>query len=198
MLGYFVGAELGRSQISNAFSGRQSSLGLSLGAYDVTQLNSRLFADGFITLGAAGNRLDMSTNLLALTSDYVSQSISFGGAITGVIEREKFEIWPELSFVYGITHIENMQFTGQAYGLTNNNISLDVGVVELGNLMLRSEFRLTWGDGEINNTLITFSPRRICETRKTDVTEKTAVGALILDLINPSETGWPTSMLERP
>ena len=52
---------------------------------------------------------------------------------TGVMPQAGYEIWSELGFTYAKTKVGTMDFTGTAYGLTADNLSLDGGSVEMGN-----------------------------------------------------------------
>ena len=172
MLGYFIGGELARSNIAGAFEGDQNRLGVNVGGYAVHELADKVYLDGFLSFGAGRNNLHMANKVLALESDYTTRSATLGAALSGVIEQDGFEIWPELSFSYGRTWIGEVGFTGSAYGLVDNTLSLDAGAVTLANLMFRPEFRvpldgLAAGD---SFNLFTFAPRLICEQIKTTTT----------------------------
>ena len=64
-----------------------------------------------------------------------------------------------------------MDFTGRAYGLVDNTLSLDAGDVSIANLTLRPE--VVWAlDGASlaeSNSQFSFAPRLICERAKTVV-----------------------------
>ncbi len=66
MLGYFVGGELADSNISGAFEGSQTRVAATAGGYAVRALSETLFADGFISIGAGRNNLEMADDVLAL------------------------------------------------------------------------------------------------------------------------------------
>ena len=83
MLGYFVGGELADSNISGAFEGKQTRVAATAGGYAVRALSETLFADGFISIGAGRNNLEMADDVLALTSDYTTRTATVGGALTG-------------------------------------------------------------------------------------------------------------------
>lgn len=68
---------------------------------------------------------------------------TFGGALSSVIEMAGYEIWPELSFNYVRSWIEDCDLTGAADGPVDNTLSLDAGTVTLANIMFRPEFRWT-------------------------------------------------------
>lgn len=174
LAGYFVGGELAHSNIAGAFAGDQSRLGVTVGGYAVHELAEKTYLEGFLTFGAGRNNLDMADDVLALESDYMTKSVTFGGALSGVIVQKGYEIWPELSFSYGRTWIGDVGFTGRAYGLVDDTLSLDAGTVTLANIIFRPEFRepLDGLSGADSKQLVTFAPRLICVQTKTTVTEK--------------------------
>jgi hypothetical protein len=178
MLGYFVGGELAHGNIAGAFSGDQTRIGVTVGGYAVHELARNTYLEGFVTLGSGRNNLEMANDVLALTSDYTTRSVTFGAASSAVIEQPGYEIRPELSFSYGRTWIGDVALTGRAYGLVDNALSVDAGSVTLASVMLRPEFRVPL-DGLSSAEslqLFTFAPRLICEQVKTTVTEKNCGG----------------------
>ena len=191
MLGYFVGGELADSNISGAFEGSQTRVAATAGGYAVRALSETLFADGFISIGAGRNNLAMADDVLALTSDYTTRTATVGGALTGVYAYERYELRPELAFSYGKTWIGDVGFTGVAYGLTDDALSLDAGNVSIANLTLRPE--IVWAlDAETvadSNTQLSFAPRLICErTSAAATTQDCGTGAEI-GLSSNSEDG---------
>lgn len=165
LLGYFVGGEVARSDISGTFNGDQDRSGLIVGGYAVHQLDAELFLDGFISYGVGRNELEMSNDVLALTSDHSTRATIVGAAVAGVFDYQDFEFRPELAFNYGKTWIGVVGFTGHAYGLVDNTLSLDAGSLSIANLTLRPE--LIWAlDADTvveSNAQLSFAPRAICE-----------------------------------
>lgn len=174
LVGYFVGGELAHSNIAGAFDGNQNRIGVTAGGYAVHELAKNTYVDGFLTLGIGRNNLDMANTVLALESEYTTRSMTIGTTLSGVVEQPGYEIWPELSFSYGRTWIGTVGFTGRAYGLVDDALSLDAGSVTLANIMFRPEFRVPM-DGLPSMEslqLLTFAPRLICEQVKTTVTDE--------------------------
>ena len=66
MLGYFIGGEFAASDLSGAFEGDQDRIGITVGGYGVHQLAEQVYLDGFITLGAGRNDLEMASDVLSL------------------------------------------------------------------------------------------------------------------------------------
>ena len=191
MLGYFVGGELADSNISGAFEGSQTRVAATAGGYAVRALSETLFADGFISIGAGRNNLAMADDVLALTSDYTTRTATVGGALTGVYAYERYELRPELAFSYGKTWIGDVGFTGVAYGLTDDALSLDAGNVSIANLTLRPE--IVWAlDAEKfadSNAQLSFAPRLICERTTTATTTQDCGAGAEIGLSSNSEDG---------
>lgn len=168
MKGYYIGGELGRSHLQGAFTGNQDQYGVSAGGYIVHALQEDLFFDTFASLGIGRNDLEMSNGTLELESDYRTKTATLGAALTGVIVQDGFEILPELSFTYGKTFIGGIGFTGTAYGLVDNTLSLDAGDISIATVMFRPEFRIPLDDLPMADSLAIFSfaPRLICDQVK--------------------------------
>ena len=191
MLGYFVGGELAHSNIKGSFEGEQDRLGVSFGGYAVHQLDEQVFVDGFITVGAGRNNLEIADATLDLTSDYTTRTATMGAAVSGVYEYGQYDFHPELAFSYGKTWIGDVGFTGVAYGLTNNTLSLDAGDVSIANLTLRPE--IVWAlDAETvadSNTQLSFAPRFICQRTSAAATTQDCGAGAEIGLSSTSEDG---------
>lgn len=191
MMGYFIGGELAHSNIAGDFEGDQNRLGLSVGGYMVQEVGDQVYLDGFVTLGAGRNNMSMASGVLALDSDYTTRSATMGAALSGVIEQKGYEIWPELSISYGRTWIGNVTFTGSAYSLVDNTLSLDADQVSLGKVMLRPEFRVPLDglSGASSLQLVTFAPRLLCEQITTVATEENCGGGVEVAFVGRTADG---------
>jgi len=191
MLGYFVGGELAHSNIKGSFEGEQDRLGVSFGGYAVHQLEEQVFVDGFITVGAGRNNLEIADATLDLTSDYTTRTATMGAAVSGVYEYGQYDFHPELAFSYGKTWIGDVGFTGVAYGLTDDALSLDAGDVSIANLTLRPE--IVWAlDAETvadSNTQLSFAPRFICQRTSAAATAQDCGAGAEIGLSSTSEDG---------
>ena len=176
MLGYYIGGELGRSNLDGSFKGDQNQYGITAGAYAAVELHKNLYFDGFASIGIARNSLKMNNGTLSLESDYTTRNATMGGAVTGVIEQKGFELWPQIAFTYGHTWVGDVPFTGAAYGLIDNTLSLHAGTVSVANLTFRPEFRIPTGTD--SHSMVTAAPRLICERVKaTTTTDDCGYGA---------------------
>jgi hypothetical protein len=126
-----------------------------------------------------------------LTSDYTTQTATIGGSLSGVYEYGQFDLRPELAFSYGKTWIGNVGFTGRAYGLVDDTLSLDAGDVSIANLTLRPE--VIWAlDGMTvadSNSQLSFAPRLICESVTTTRTIQNCGGGAEIGLSSTSDDG---------
>lgn len=191
MLGYFIGGELASSNIKGAFAGDQDRVGVTAGGYAVHQLADQVYFDGFLSYGIGRNNLDMKNDVLALTSDYTTRTATAGAALSGVYEYERYEFRPELAFSYGHTWIGNVGFTGRAYGLVDDTLSLDAGNVSIANLTLRPA--VIWAlDADTvsdSNSQLSFAPRAICERSIATTRTENCGGGAEIGLSSSSEDG---------
>ena len=191
MLGYYLGGEVARSNIQGSFTGTQDKYGVSVGGYFVHALQEHVFLDGFITVGAGRNNLEIADNSLDLTSDYTTRTATMGAAVSGVYEYGQYDFHPELAFSYGKTWIGDVGFTGVAYGLTDDTLSLDAGDVSIANLTLRPE--IVWAlDAETvadSNTQLSFAPRFICQRTSAAATTQDCGAGAEIGLSSTSEDG---------
>jgi hypothetical protein len=195
LLGYFIGGDLAHSNIAGSFTGDQDHLGVTAGGYAVHEMAKQLYLDGFISVGAGRNNLTMDDGVLALESDYTTRSATFGISFSGVISKKRFEIWPELALTVGRTWIDTVAFTGTAYGATDDNLSLDAGVVTLANLTFRPEFRVPLDGMAVAKSLrlITLAPRLICQQTTTTTTAQTCGSGAEIGLQTHSADGTTTA-----
>ena len=165
MFGRYISGTFGVSKLRGIFEGTQRRYGVGAGAYFVAQLDEALFGDAHISGHLVKNSFSMEDGTLSLDGDYLTQKFTVGGALTGVIEYEGFELRPELAYNYGKTFIGNVDLNGQSWGLTDSGLKLDSEIVSVSRITLRPEFYfsaaefLDLGD----NAMFTFSPRYICE-----------------------------------
>lgn len=194
MLGYFVGGEVSQSNIAGAFEGDNRRLGLTLGGYAVHEVRENLFADGFLSIGAGRNNLAMANDVLDLESDYTTRTLTFGASLSGVIDRGHYQFLPELAFSYGRTWIGDVGFTGRAYGLVDDTLSLDAGSVSLADITFRPEFRFSLDGLPVVDSLTVFSfaPRLVCQEVRTDTVTQACGGGAEIGISGNLEDGLTT------
>lgn len=191
LLGGYLGGDLAHSTIDGEFAGNNTRLGVSAGGYAVYRLAEKLYLDGHLSYGAGRNNLEMANDVLALDSDYTTRTATFSAALTGVYEYERYELRPELAFSYGKTWLGNIRFTGRAYGLVDDTLSLDAGSVSVANLTLRPEviWALDATTVANSNAKLSFAPRLICERLVATVQSKDCGAGAEIGLSRHSENG---------
>lgn len=191
MLGYYLGGEVSRSKIKGSFTGSQDKYGISVGGYFVHALQKHLLLEGFASLGALRNELNMGNDTLDLTSDYTNRTTTLGVAVSGIIEQSGYDISPELSVTYGTTFIGNIGFTGIAYGITDNTLNLDAGSVSTAAIMFRPEFRMPMDEMKASesSSIFSFAPRVMCERVKVASTANHCGGGADLGVSSSSSDG---------
>ena len=165
MLGYYIGADIGKAKVGGTFNGTQNSVGLSFGGYFNRIYNDKLIVSGFASLGQRQHDFDASNTTLAVSSDYRTATGRVGGSVTGLIERGNITIAPELAFNVARTNVHSIPISGTAYGLTNNNLSLDVGGVDLASISFTPHVKLRVADHVMPGYRSSFSigPKISCE-----------------------------------
>ena len=165
MLGYYFGADIGKAKVGGTFNGTQNSVGLSFGGYFNRIYNDKLIVSGFASLGQRQHDFDASNTTLAVSSDYRTAIGRVGGSVTVFIERGNITIAPELAFNVARTNVHSIPISGTAYGLTNNNLSLDVGGVDLASISFTPHVKLRVADHAMPGYRSSFSigPKISCE-----------------------------------
>ena len=168
---------MGRSAISGAFEGEQTNLSLIAGGYVVHALTDTVFADGFVSVSAGRNTLQMADEVLSLEGEYVTQTLTAGGSLTGVYDYGHYELRPELAFSVGTTRIGTISFEGEAYGLTESGLSLDARTITTSTLTLRPEVIYALEDESLtaSRSHLSFAPR----SQSTTTTDRCGRGAEI-------------------
>lgn len=190
MLGYFLGANLAYSDINGTYSGTQTSYGVSAGAYIISAIQEDLFFDGFVTVGAGRNDLELADGTVDLSGDYTTRTATIGASLTGVIAREGYEIRPELAVSYGYTDLGTIGLTDRAASV-DNEVIVDADYVSIANLTFRPEFLVPLDGLSVaeSASLFTFAPRLVCEQVRTSVTTEDCGGGAEFGLSRTSDDG---------
>ena len=191
MLGYYIGADIGKAKVGGTFNGTQNSVGLSFGGYFNRIYNDKLIVSGFASLGQRQHDFDASNTTLAVSSDYRTAIGRVGGSVTGFIERGNITIAPELAFNVARTNVHSIPISGTAYGLTNNNLSLDAGRVDLASISFTPRVMLNMADGYMANhsSKFSFAPKITCETVRQATVSKDCGAGMGLGMAITSKTG---------
>ncbi|MDC1440383.1 cadherin-like beta sandwich domain-containing protein [Planktomarina temperata] len=191
MLGYYIGADIGKAKVGGTFNGTQNSVGLSFGGYFNRIYNDKLIVSGFASLGQRQHDFDASNTTLAVSSDYRTATGRVGGSVTGFIERGNITIAPELAFNVARTNVHSIPISGTAYGLTNNNLSLDVGGVDLASISFTPHVKLRVADHVMPGYRSSFSigPKISCEALRASSLSKDCGTGVVLGMTMISNDG---------
>ena len=191
MLGYYIGADIGKAKVGGTFNGTQNSVGLSFGGYFNRIYNDKLIVSGFASLGQRQHDFDASNTTLAVSSDYRTAIGRVGGSVTGFIERGNITIAPELAFHVARTNVHSIPISGIANGLTNNNLSLDAGWVDLASISFTPRVMLNMADGYMadHSSKFSFAPKITCETVRQATVSKDCGAGMGLGMAISSKTG---------
>ncbi|MDA8750471.1 cadherin-like beta sandwich domain-containing protein, partial [Planktomarina temperata] len=191
MLGYYIGADIGKAKVGGTFNGPQNSVGLSFGGYFNRIYNDKLIVSGFASLGQRQHDFDASNTTLAVSSDYRTATGRVGGSVTGFIERGNITIAPELAFNVARTNVHSIPISGTAYGLTNNNLSLDVGGVDLASISFTPHVKLRVADHVMPGYRSSFSigPKISCEAVRASSLSKDCGTGVVLGMTMISNDG---------
>ena len=170
--GTFGGGQFSNSEIVDSFTGSETTWQLYAGTYAVGKLASNLFADGYASLGYGWSDLSMSNDVLALDSNYGTLTWQVGGSLAGLIEVGRLSVLPTVSLAYGDSNLGEIDFTAQAYGLSDH-VSLDADYVAMGVLRLTPELRIPLGTSATteDGVVLGLLPSFICQQVAADDSE---------------------------
>jgi hypothetical protein len=191
MLAYFAGASIGRALMNGTFSGSQNSYSLSAGGYFIRSFSDIFHVNGFASLGRSKHKLQITDHTLDLNSSYSTRTATLGMNVSGVLPQAGYEIWPELGLTYAKTKIGTLDFTGKAYGLTEDNLSLDGGSVEMGGVSFAPQFKIHFSEALLENHASTFSiaPKVVCQAVLNTNTTKGCGTGITMGLLSASDDG---------
>ena len=181
LVGYFVNMNASQSKISNSLIGEHFSYGVSVGAYGVRQIEKSAYLEGYVSAGIGRNNLDISDDVMNISGAYLTKTFMVGGAISGVLEYSAFELWPSLSFSYGLTNIGLVHLDASAFDATAE-VSLDAGYVSLGKVSFEPEFRIPLETNleRFSTSILKIVPSIGCEYARTETAKTSACGGGLL------------------
>lgn len=188
--GAFGGGQFSNSDISDSFIGSETTWQLYGGTYAVGKLTSNLFADAYASAGYGWTDLSMNNDVLALDSNYGTFTWQVGGSLAGLIEMERFSLLPTVSVSYGNSNLGEIDFTAQAYGLSDG-VSLDADYVAMGVLRLTPEIRVPLGANATteDGVVLGLLPSFICQQVVADDSETDCGWGVGAELIQAGSSG---------
>ncbi len=177
LVGLFLGFNLNHSHIEDVVGGDRSGFGVSAGAYVVDKLTDTLTWDGFVSVGAGRNNLDIRDGSDEISGDYNTTSVLLGVALSGSREFETFELRPEVNLSVGHTAIGNVDLSGGTSDI------VDAGGVTLGRMSFEPDFVFALGTSgtrfDTNEFWVT--PSMTCEYQDAMETREECGGGLALE-----------------
>lgn len=146
MLGYFLGGSLAQAGFDTLLPGQSDKISLSMGTYFVAELRPRLYLDGFVSGVTSRNMLMLQNADIQLDGRYAARSLLMGVALSGVIERDGYELRPEIALAYGATKIGPVSFDATAEAMSET-ITAAVDGVNSATLRITPELRIPAFDG---------------------------------------------------
>jgi hypothetical protein len=165
MVGFFIGNQARKSNISSEFAGNIRKFEASAGVYLVGALSENIFVESFASLALSKNKLMVSDGILDLKSDYMSSSIVAGTSISGLVERPMYSFIPAITVAYGRSQMGTIGLVGSAYGLIDPTLKLDAGYISNLSIELRPEIihTLSRSYNRPIETTIRFAPYLLCD-----------------------------------
>jgi len=164
MLGYFLGIDAGRADISGTFNGDQHSVGLSAGAYLVKRIDQAFYGDLFGQVGVRRASLDLNDGTYDVDGDQWSIWGQVGGALSGRIDFGRFAFAPELSAMVAYSNTLGDAFEATTAG-SASNVTLESDAVWIGRLRFAPEVEMPVAalSNDSWATKATFGPNGFCE-----------------------------------
>jgi hypothetical protein len=168
LIGFWLGGDVSQSQITKSLSGAQSSVGVSTGAYFARSLSEDIYVNGFASSGFGWHDLELSDDVLSLSSTYETSTQMVGGSLSAAVRYSSFEVRPELGFVHGRTNIGSVGFDATAFDVTDTSVSFDMGSVSFTTLSATPSVLFASVD---QLTQYEVSPKLICRKVKSSTIE---------------------------
>lgn len=193
LYGYFLGAELHRSDIKGSFAGDQNSWGVMAGAYTVAKSENGLIGSAYGALGFNRSALTISDGSSIVTDNYDNRSVMMGASVSGDLYYKAYRLRPSLSANYSQTNIGTLGMTETISG-TASDLTVAVGTVRFIDIVATPEFIFAVdpiGTG-FSDTELSVSPRLTCERRAAAIVNRNCGSGLALGMTSKSDDGMTT------
>jgi hypothetical protein len=193
MYGYFLGADVHRSNLQSGAPGRQNTWGAVAGAYVIAQAENGVIGSAYGGIGLNANDLFMDDGTVTVTDQYGTQSIMLGASVSGEMDRQSYLLRPSVSANFGQTYIGDLSMTQTTAG---NSTALPVsgGTVRFYSLVVEPEFVFKMNASAVGQGLseVTVAPRLTCERREAVTGTRDCGSGLALNLTRASSDGLTT------
>lgn len=193
LYGYFLGAELHRSDIKGSFAGDQDSWGVLAGAYTVTEAENGMIGSAYAALGFNRSDLSIGNGTTTVTDSYDTRSVMLGAKLSGDLDYTTYRLRPSLAANYAQTDIGTLNMTETTSG-TASDLAVAIGTVRFMDIVATPEFIFDVdpiGEG-FSDTEFTIAPRLTCERRDAATDTRNCGSGLALGLTSNSSDGMTT------
>ena len=193
LYGYFLGAELHRSDLEGTFAGNQDSWGVLAGAYTISRAQNGLIASAYGALGFNRSDLDVGDGSSTVTDGYDSRALMLGAKLSGDLDYTTYRLRPSLAANYAATDIGTLSMTETVSGVASD-LAVPVGTVRFMDLVATPEFIFAVtpiGTG-FSDTEFSVAPRLTCERRDAATDSRNCGSGLALGLTSTSDDGMTT------
>jgi hypothetical protein len=193
LYGYFLGAELHRSDIKGSFVGDQDSWGVLAGAYSVTEAENGMIGSAYAALGFNRSDLNIASGATTVTDSYDTRSVMLGAKLSGDLDYTTYRLRPSLAANYAQTDIGTLSMTETTSG-TASDLSVAIGTVRFMDIVATPEFIFDVdpiGEG-FQDTEFSVAPRLTCERRDAATDTRKCGSGLGLGLSSNSSDGMTT------
>lgn len=167
--GAYVGAEIGRTNLSNGFDGEIDTMGVNAGIYGAKRIADNVVIDGFANIARLSHDITLADEEISAKGRYDSTALQLGGAITGEHQLRSLTLAPQLAAVHSISWTEDADMTADGASGTSDVI-LDGGTSKSTRLSATPEMILPVGENGLAE--LSFAPRAICQVEKADNTTR--------------------------
>ena len=141
-MGYYLGAEPGRTTLEVTFINEQDSLRASVRAHFVSEVQPNLYLDGFAFLALESKTLKLDNDTLNVASYYTLTTGIVCTLLMRVVAKDGYEFWLQLKLTYRQTHIGMMILIGEAYSLVDDALLMYAGSLRRPIEAFTSELRV--------------------------------------------------------
>lgn len=190
MLGYFLGLDVGRADISGSVSGDQNSFGVSLGSYIVKRIDDAFYGDLFAQAGIRRATMDLKDGTQEIDGHQWTFWGQVGGALSGRLDYGSFALIPELSTTLAYNTAINDKFIRQSDG-TTTSVSLKTDDLLIARVKFAPEVELPVATLSSANwtTTASFGPNVFCEQIWADTDSLDCGGGARVSLMSSGSHG---------
>ncbi len=142
-------------------SGDLTSGGLTFGGYALREFVTNIFSEAYAAVGAGRNQLHLGDGHLTVDGDYDSTEMHLGWIVSGLIEKGRWEFWPEVAVQWSQSKTSTVTVSGAIPGSTTS-AAWDGLTTALGTATFATEVVYNFGTQD-DPWSVRFKPGILCE-----------------------------------